>query len=175
MKTITSALFVSLLSINSHALTVSDADGWNLRKVSGDKMLSIVLPGAEYALVKDAKDVDGTTITIRKVDKQSQESLADRKENWMHAIFTAEKLKKIQTSPERQSTLQVDGQWRFVAELISDTGSKTPLNSAIMAFTSGEDLYLVMYEHKGLTYRAHRKEALDLLKKIKIDVSEKSE
>jgi hypothetical protein len=163
-------------SLNAFAdLKVSDADGWKLNFVKNDKMFQYIVPGADYALTKDLDkdkqaESDGMTITIRKIVKQSDEELAGKKSAWLHAIFSAEKLKKIRTSEERQVVLKVDGEWRYVAELDYDSGTETPLNEAIAALKVNGDLYLVMFEHRGQSYRRNRKEALQLLKKIKIEV-----
>ena len=163
-------------SLNAFAdLKVSNADGWKLNFVKNDKMFQFVVPGADYALTKDiAKDApenDGMTITIRKITKQSDAELADKKDVWLRSIFSAEKLKKVRTSDERQSVLKVDGEWRYVAEIDYNSGTETPLNGAILGLKVNGDLYLVMYEHRGQVYRRNRKEALQLLKKIKIEVT----
>jgi hypothetical protein len=164
-------------SLNAFAdLKVTNADGWKLNFVKDDKMFQYIVPGAEYALTKDLDkekqaESDGMVITIRKVSKQSGEELASKKSAWLHAIFSPERLKKIHTSDERQAILKVDGEWRYVAEIDYDSDTETPLHEAILGLKVNGDLYLVMYEHRGQVYRRNRKEALELLKKIKIEVS----
>jgi hypothetical protein len=157
-------------------MKVTNADGWKLTFVKNDKMFQYIMPGAEYALTKDLDkekqaESDGMAITIRKITKQSNDELAGKKSAWLHAIFSAEKLKKIHTSDERQAVLKVDGEWRYVAEIDYDSDTEIPLNEAVLGLKVNGDLYLVMYEHRGQVYRRNRKEALGLLKKIKIEVS----
>lgn len=161
-------------SFNAFAdLKVSNVDGWVLNYVKDDNMIQYVIPGAEYALTKTKKEgeeADGMAITIRKIEKLTEEKLTNNKKAWLSAMYSPDRLKKTTTRDERQAVLKVDGQWRFVSEQEYNTGVETPLSEAVMGTMIGGDLYLVQYQHRGGVFQRNKKEALQLLKKIKIEV-----
>lgn len=173
MKKSILSIILATISFNASAeLKASNVDGWELSYVKEDKLLQYAVPGAEYVLTKKKKEGvedEGMAITIRKIDKLVDTALSNDKKAWMNAMYTSERQRKTRTSAERQAVLKVDGQWRFISEQDYNTGLETPLSEAVMGMMIDEDLYLVQYQNRGGVFQRNKKEAIQILKKVRLE------
>ncbi len=179
MKKSLLALLIAGFSTNVFAqeIKVLNADGWQTVVARENELVSRFFPGALIVLSKsnaEAGATDGTeekpptTVTLRKVKADKLNLLKDKKDDWQRALWTPEQIRKAGFINQRP--IQIDGKWRYIAELTRDVGTKTMANIAVAAFVVDEELYVMKFEQNNAFYKAGIKQALDLFKTVNLEV-----
>lgn len=156
-------LALTLMSFSAAAqLNFENIDGWQYKSVRGDELEAVVGADVLIRTAEISKETDKhPVIKIRTLDNKKK--LQKNTMDWRAVIFTDKKEKRLITNDH---VFVKDKSHRYIAEVLTDTGTPNMLHSIVMATTKKDKIYLFVFEHHRESYFENVKPIRTLFKNL---------
>ena len=161
-------ILITALLFTAHAqaaLRLDNVRDWKVTEVTDGSPEAKLFAGAELLLShSDTKNSTGMTVVVH-AEQLNGEAPTKNAESWRKLV-----LKKVanQHFVLNERAFKKDGQWRYVVEYQTDTGSETMLSSIVLATVVKGELHLFSYENHPKTYQAQIGAVRSLFRDISI-------
>jgi hypothetical protein len=144
------ALIAAISPLKAHALDFAQLDdGWTWHDLSGEGRLRMLLGGPDGSLTfkhsGDKSAAAGATVFVFRLPAPKDAKLAADAEAWSRIIIGKNVGKNKGTLVSNQKTFKIDGQWRYYAEIQSDSKGGNPIYSAVLALVKDGRLVVLDY------------------------------
>lgn len=159
-------ILISALLFTAHAqaaLEVGNVQNWKVSQVAAGSSEAKLFANAEL-LLSSSKDGVGMTVVVHAEDVKG-EAPTKNPEAWRKLV-----LQNVtnQHFVLNEHAFKKDGQWRYLIEYQTDTGSETMLSSIVLATVIKGQMHMFSYENHPKTYQAQIGAVRSLLRGISI-------